>query len=90
MTPIKMSLCRYSLSWSTGTVFGSVIPNSFKRISGRSLVGRLEMLRHGTRNIFSWPLFMNHPYLPSCIMSALCTLLGRGLVYLLIKEVCIA
>lgn len=38
---------------------------------------------------FSWPVFVDHPYLPPCLISAVCTLLVMGLAYLLIEEVCV-
>ena len=40
---------------------------------------------------FSWPVFMDYPYLSSCVISAVCAFLGTGLGLgcLLIEEVCV-
>ncbi|KAG8214321.1 major facilitator superfamily domain-containing protein [Butyriboletus roseoflavus] len=64
----------YSLSWSTGSIIGPLIGGTFANAATRY------------PNYFSWPVFVDHPYLPPCVISAVCTLLVMGLAYLLIEE----
>ncbi|KAI9568452.1 major facilitator superfamily domain-containing protein [Boletus coccyginus] len=64
----------YSLSWPVGTVIGPLIG------------GTLENAATRYPQYFSWDVFVEHPYLPPCIVSAACALVGAGLGYTLIEE----
>ncbi|KAH0826229.1 major facilitator superfamily domain-containing protein [Lanmaoa asiatica] len=64
----------YSLSWSMGTVIGPLIGGTFANAATRY------------PRYLSWPVFVDHPYLPPCVISAVCALLGMGLGYSLIEE----
>ncbi|KAG9308879.1 major facilitator superfamily domain-containing protein [Chiua virens] len=64
----------YSLSWPTGTIIGPLIGGMLANAATRY------------PRYFSWPIFVKHPYLPPCIVSAACALLGASLGYMLIKE----
>ncbi|KAF8125161.1 major facilitator superfamily domain-containing protein [Boletus edulis] len=64
----------YSLAWSTGTVVGPLISGTFANAATRYTT------------YFSWPLFVDYPHLPPCIITAVCALLGIVLAYFLIEE----
>ncbi|KAN0074592.1 Major facilitator superfamily domain containing protein [Tylopilus felleus] len=64
----------YSLSWQVGTIIGPLI--------GGSLANAVTRYPQ----YISWNIFVKHPYLPPCLVSAACALVGAGLGYTLIQE----
>ena len=92
-TPIKTLQCPYTASHGQWAVslgsshFFSVI-GLHRRHMIRPLVGG-TLADAATRypQYFSWRTFVEHPYLPPCIVSAACALVGAGLGYTLIEEV---
>ncbi|KAF8551949.1 MFS general substrate transporter [Imleria badia] len=64
----------YSLSWPVGCVIGPLIGGTLANAATRY------------PQYFAWQVFEKHPYLPPCIVSAACALIGAGLGYALIKE----
>ncbi|KAF8551946.1 MFS general substrate transporter [Imleria badia] len=64
----------YSLAWSTGTIVGPLIGGTLANAATRY------------PKYFSWPVFVDHPYLPPCTITAVCAFFGTGLGYLLIEE----
>ncbi|KAG6370555.1 major facilitator superfamily domain-containing protein [Boletus reticuloceps] len=64
----------YSLAWPVGTVVGPLIGGTLANAAMRY------------PQYFSWRVFVEHPYLPPCTVSAVCALIGAGLGYSLIEE----
>ncbi|KAH0826225.1 major facilitator superfamily domain-containing protein [Lanmaoa asiatica] len=64
----------YSLSWPVGTVIGPLIGGTLANAATRY------------PQFFSWHIFSEHPYLPPCVVSAACALVGAGMGYTLIEE----
>ena len=53
----------------------------------RPLIGRTSADAATRYPYFSWRTFVEHPYLPPCIVSVACALVGENLGYTLIEEV---
>ncbi|KAG9308880.1 major facilitator superfamily domain-containing protein [Chiua virens] len=70
----NMAVSIYSLSWSTGAVIGPLIGGTFENAATRY------------PKYFSWHIFVDHPYLLPCIITAGCALLGACLGYCIIEE----
>ncbi|KAF8551945.1 MFS general substrate transporter [Imleria badia] len=64
----------YSLSWPVGSVIGPLIGGTLANAATRC------------PQYFSWRVFVEHPYLPPCIVSAACALVEAGLGCTLIEE----
>ncbi|KAF8443269.1 major facilitator superfamily domain-containing protein [Boletus edulis BED1] len=64
----------YFLAWPIGTIIGPLIGGTLANAATRY------------PRYFSWSVFVEHPYLPPCIVSAACALGGAGLGYVFIEE----